>query len=81
MKMSELRERISQTIWQRWVTDMGMSMPTGMADKLADAVIEELGIFRQYLVDEIISDGEPREWEVPCEARWTTEWERFDGTA
>jgi hypothetical protein len=42
----DLRTRISQMIWQRWVTDMGMSMPTGMADKLADAVIAELGLIR-----------------------------------
>jgi hypothetical protein len=42
--MSDLRTRISQMIWQRWVTDMGMSMPTGMADKLADAVIAELDL-------------------------------------
>ena len=46
---------------------------------LADAVIRELGLTQQWLVDGIISDDGPRPWEVPCETRWTTEWERFNG--
>jgi len=45
----------------------------------ADAVIAELGLHRQFLVDGIISDGEPRPWEMPCETRWTTEWSPYGG--
>lgn len=40
----------------------------------ADAVIRELGLTQQYLFDGIISDGEPRPWEVPYETRYVTEW-------
>lgn len=47
--------------------------------ELADAVIRELALTQQFLVDGIISDGEPRPWELPCETRYATEWERFDG--
>ena len=46
--------------------------------KQADAVIRELKLTQQYLVDGIISDGEPHPWEVPCETRYATEWERFN---
>ena len=49
------------------------------AEYAADAVIRELALTQQYLVDGIISDGEPRPWELPCETRYVTEWERFDG--
>lgn len=45
----------------------------------ADAVIRELDLTQQYLVDGIISDGEPRPWELPCETRYATEWEPFHG--
>lgn len=45
---------------------------------MADAVIRELKLTQQWLSDGIISDGEPRPWELPCETRYATEWERFD---
>ena len=51
----------------------------GWAEQLADAVIRELKLTQQYFVDGIISDGEPRPWEVPCETRYATEWEPFRG--
>jgi hypothetical protein len=85
--VSELRDRIAALLYKRFTHALGYAdEPWDNVDhepwlEDADAVIAELGIFRQYLVDGIISDGEPREWEVPCETRWTTEWERFDGTA
>lgn len=46
---------------------------------MADAVIRELALTQQWLSDGIISDGEPRPWELPCETRYATDWERFDG--
>ena len=47
-----LRDRIAQTIWQEWVVNVGRSMPEGMADKLADAVIEALKLHRDEELDE-----------------------------
>lgn len=47
--------------------------------RLADDAIRELGLTQQWLSDGIISDGEPRPWELPCETRYATDWERFDG--
>ena len=49
-----------------------------IAELVADAVIRELGLFQQWLVDGSVSDGEPRAWELPCETRYVTEWKRFD---
>jgi len=53
--------------------------PREDADAVIDAVIKDLGLFQQFLVDGIISDGEPRPWEMPCETRWTTEWSPYGG--
>lgn len=70
-----LRNRIAAAIYNEnpyaWTPDQ--------CDVAADAVIRELALTQQYLVDGIISDGEPRLWEVPCETRYATGWERFDG--
>lgn len=53
--------RIAQVIWQEWVVNVGRSMPAGMADKLADAVVRELKMYQtasgQYITDvELTSD-------------------------
>lgn len=52
---------IAQFIWQVWVAETGQSMPAGMADKMADAVVRELKMYQtasgQYITDvELTSD-------------------------
>lgn len=48
------------------------------AERRADAVIRELGLKSQWINDGIISDGPPPNWVLPCDVRYTTEWERSD---
>ena len=56
--------------------DDAFSLPKWLG--MADAVIRALGLTQQSLFDGIISDGEPRPWEVPYETRYVTEWETTD---
>ena len=70
----DLRTRIAAVIY----ADVIPTPPESVVEQAADAVIRELELTKQYLVDGIISDGEPRPWELPCETRYATEWERFD---
>lgn len=72
-----LRTRIAYAIAQADGDMPGME-PDSHDRHLADAVIAELALTQQFLVDGIISDGEPRPWELPCDTRYATEWERFD---
>ena len=44
----------------------------------ADAVIAELGLKSQWINEGIISDGPPPNWVLPCDIRYTTEWERSE---
>ena len=84
--MTDLRTRIAAALYARAIERLGWnrswdnlgapSQQLWLDD--ADAVIRELDLTQQYLVDGIISDGEPRPWELPCETRYATEWERFD---
>ena len=84
----DLRTRIATTL-RRGILDDVLAAVDGVHDiyvgddtirllPLADAVIRELGLFQQWLVDGSVSDGEPRAWELPCETRYVTEWKRFD---
>lgn len=39
-KMSDpARENVAQEIWQRYVVEVGLSLPPGLAEHLADAAI------------------------------------------
>lgn len=50
----------------------------GDAVQMADAVIRELGLKSQWINLGIISDGPPPNWVLPCDIRYTTEWERSE---
>lgn len=51
---------------------------SGYVEHVADAVIAELGLKSQWINDGIISDGPPPNWWLPCDIRYTTEWERSE---
>lgn len=71
----DLRARIAKALqgeaddgftWEDWLP-------------LADAVIRELGLKSQWINDGIISDGPPPNWVLPCDIRYTTDWEYGSG--
>lgn len=74
----DLRTRIAAVLLPGYTYDPS-EHPDEWSARMADAVIRELALTQQWLSDGIISDGEPRPWELPCETRYATDWERFDG--
>lgn len=78
----DLRTRIAAVLYERFATAMSFADADAEWENVeqecwledADAVIRALGLTQQYLFDGIISDGEPRPWEVPYETRYVTEW-------
>jgi len=67
-----LRDRIAEAITGIRIQRYGDSY------RMADAVIATLGLKPQWINDGIISDGPPPNWVLPCDIRYTTEWERSE---
>jgi len=78
MTTDNLRDRIAVLLAEVANGRALYQMTNADATVMADAVIAELGLKSQWINDGIISDGPPPNWWLPCDIRYTTEWERSE---
>jgi hypothetical protein len=74
--MSQLQDDLAQQIWQAYVAEIGRALPEGLADKMADHVIQAMSLAagrwtvdtRRYndcdegLVGPFVTEAQARMW-------------------